>query len=90
MPVSGALLMPDRSTIENQTDKPGFAAGMLLYLTSVGLVGAAIITLFGIAAVSSLNTDSKTLKGSHLFNQAVTAKPMGSDVFSTRGFDAPP
>jgi hypothetical protein len=64
-------------------------ADMLLYLTSVALVGAAIIILFGIASFSFLYPEKEMLKGSGLHSQGLAVEPTSADVFPTPGDAAP-
>jgi hypothetical protein len=51
------------SAIGNRTDQTGVTAGILLDLTTAGLVGAAIIICFGVASFSFLYNDKACLSG---------------------------
>jgi len=82
-------LMPDKPTNDNQTGSPGPSSGVLLYLTSIGFAGAAIIIFFGIALVSLLSADNELPKGSGWYNGGAAVKLTHSDVFPTRGDAAP-
>ena len=61
--------------------RPGATAGILLYLTTAGLVGAAIIICFGVASFSFLYNDKETPEGSGLRNRDVEVRPTRSDAF---------
>jgi hypothetical protein len=69
------------SAIGNRTDQPGVTAGIILYLTTAGLLGAAIIICFGVASFSFLYNDKEMLEGSGLGNRDVEVRPMRSDAF---------
>jgi hypothetical protein len=57
-------LLPRRSlvtaNIARPIDRPGTGAGLLVFLVSIGFIGAAIISAFAIAALSSLYTGNET------------------------------
>jgi hypothetical protein len=63
--------------------------GMLLFSFSTGLIGAAIIVMFGLAAFSALDTRSRTPRQSDVVSPAV-AKFIGSDEFPYNGSAAAP
>ena len=47
------------ANLTRPTDRPGPGAGLLVFLASIGLVGAVVITVFAIAAFSSLYTGNE-------------------------------
>jgi hypothetical protein len=63
--------------------------GLLVYLTSVALVGAAIIIFYSIASFSILYTGKEMPKESGWRSRSVAAEPMRADVFPTRGDPEP-
>ena len=48
------------ANLERPIDQPGPGAGLLVFLASIGLVGTVVITVFAIAAFSSLYTANET------------------------------
>jgi hypothetical protein len=67
--------------LATEPTRPGATAGILLYLTTAGLVGAAIIICFGVASFSFLYNDKEMPEGSGLRNRDVEVRPTRSDAF---------
>jgi hypothetical protein len=77
-----------RCAMGSHTERPAFTGGVSLFLSSIGVVSAAIIIILGIASVSSLDLG----KGMEPFSgggDQVEAKPILSEALPINGSAAP-
>ena len=69
------------SILSDRIDNARLTEGVLVYLTSVGLVAAAIIVLFSVASFSLLGTSKETLTGSRIGNNPNEDVSIATAVF---------
>ena len=77
------------SILSDRIDNARLTEGVLVYLTSVGLVAAAIIVLFSVASFSLLGTSKETLTGSRIGNNPNEDVSIGTAVFYPGSNTAP-
>jgi hypothetical protein len=70
-------------------DRPGTGAGLLVFLVSIGFIGAAIITAFAVAAFSSLYTGNETQTRSSAVGWSEVNSIRPDPSLSTDGNTAP-
>ena len=77
------------SILSDRIDNVRLTEGVLVYLTSVGLVAAAIIVLFSVASFSLLGTSKETLTGSRIGNNPNEDVSIATAVFYPGSNTAP-
>ena len=77
------------SILSDRIDNARLTEGVLVYLTSVGLVAAAIIVLFSVASFSLLGTSKETLTGSRIGNNPNEDVSIATAVFYPGSNTAP-
>jgi hypothetical protein len=69
--------------LNDRSDKPRSAEGVVWYLVSVAFVAVSTIVLFSVASVSILDINKETLTGSRIDNRTVEDKLIGTVFFYT-------
>jgi len=77
------------ANLERPIDRPETAAGLLVFLVSIGFIGAAIITAFAIAAFSSLYTSNEMQTRSSAVGWSEVNSIRSDPSLSTDGNTAP-